>query len=70
ALPIFQTIFKIFLKEKNKISNILKLNYSKAKLETVNNLIKAMKLNVLLLYSSQRAYHFSYRNNEQFKYSI
>ncbi len=33
-------------------------------------IIKAMKLNVLLLYSSQRAYHFSYRNNEQFKYSI
>ncbi|AYJ03303.1 hypothetical protein E0F55_08300 [Streptococcus pyogenes] len=46
---MFQTIFKIFLKEKNKISNILKLNYSKAKLETVNNLIKAIKLNVLLL---------------------
>ncbi|HEP1684583.1 TPA: hypothetical protein VNU32_001743 [Streptococcus pyogenes] len=67
---MFQTIFKIFLKEKNKISNILKLNYSKAKLETVNNLIKAIKLNVLLLYSSQRAYHFSYRNNERFKYSI
>ncbi|MDS5448200.1 transposase, partial [Streptococcus pneumoniae] len=38
--PIFQTVFKTFLKDKEKIVNALQLPYSNAKLEATNNLIK------------------------------
>ncbi|HGS1237299.1 TPA: transposase, partial [Streptococcus pneumoniae] len=38
--PIFQTVFKTFLKDKEKIVNALQLHYSNAKLEATNNLIK------------------------------
>ncbi|HGR8603693.1 TPA: transposase, partial [Streptococcus pneumoniae] len=37
---IFQTVFKTFLKNKEKIVNALQLPYSNAKLEATNNLIK------------------------------
>ena len=43
--PIFQTVFKTFLKDKGKILNALELPYSNAKLEATNNLIKAIKRN-------------------------
>ena len=38
--PLFQTVFKTFLKDKEKIVNALQLPYSNAKLEATNNLIK------------------------------
>ena len=38
--PLFQTVFKTFLKDKEKIVNALQLPYSNAKLETINKLIK------------------------------
>ncbi|VFH92523.1 transposase [Streptococcus pneumoniae] len=41
--PIFQTVFKTFLKDKEKIVNALQLHYSNAKLEATNNLIKLIK---------------------------
>ena len=43
--PLFQTIFKTFLKDKEKIVNALQLPYSNAKLEATNNLIKLIKRN-------------------------
>ncbi|VKV59305.1 IS1181 transposase [Streptococcus pneumoniae] len=43
--PIFQTVFKTFLKDKEKIVNALQLHYSNAKLEATNNLIKLIKRN-------------------------
>ena len=43
--PIFQTVFKTFLKDKDKIINALELPYSNAKLEATNNLIKVIKRN-------------------------
>ena len=55
----FQTIFKTFLKEKNKIINALELPYSNAKLKATNNLIKVIKLNA-----------FSFRNFDNFKKRI
>ena len=54
--PIFQTVFKTFLKEKDKIVNALQLPYSNAKLEATNNLIKLIKRNA-----------FGFRNFENFK---
>ena len=42
--PLFQTVFKTFLKDKEKIVNALQLPYSNAKLEATNNLIKLIKL--------------------------
>ena len=42
--PLFQTVFKTFLKNKEKIVNALQLPYSNAKLEATNNLIKLIKL--------------------------
>ncbi|HEP1815877.1 TPA: transposase, partial [Streptococcus suis] len=41
--PIFQTVFKTFLKDKDKVLNALELPYSNAKLEATNNLIKVIK---------------------------
>ena len=35
--PLFQTVFKTFLKDKEKIVNALQLPYSNAKLEATNN---------------------------------
>ena len=43
--PLFQTVFKTFLKDKEKIVNVLQLPYSNAKLEATNNLIKLIKRN-------------------------
>ncbi|VJS38013.1 IS1380-Spn1 transposase [Streptococcus pneumoniae] len=43
--PIFQTVFKTFFKDKEKIINALQLHYSNAKLEATNNLIKLIKRN-------------------------
>ncbi|WP_226967780.1 transposase, partial [Streptococcus pneumoniae] len=39
------TVFKTFLKDKEKIVNALQLPYSNAKLEATNNLIKLIKRN-------------------------
>lgn len=54
--PIFQTVFKTFLKDKDKIINALELPYSNAKLEATKNLIKVIKRNA-----------FGFRNFENFK---
>ena len=43
--PIFQAVFKTFMKDKDKILNALELPYSNAKLEATNNLIKVIKRN-------------------------
>ena len=58
-VPIFQTIFKTFLKDKDKIINALELPYSNAKLEATNNLIKVIKRNA-----------FGFRNFDNFKTRI
>ena len=57
--PLFQTIFKTFIKDKEKIVNVLQLTYSNAKLEAINNLIKLIKRNA-----------FGFRNFENFKKRI
>ena len=57
--PLFQTVFKTFLKNKEKIVNALQLPYSNAKMETSNNLIKLIKRNT-----------FGFRNFENFKKRI
>lgn len=57
--PIFQTAFRTFLKDKEKILNALEWPYSNAKLEATNNLIKVIKRNA-----------FGFRNFENFKKRI
>ena len=57
--PIFQTVFKTFLKNKEKIIHALQLPYSNVKLEATNNLIKLIKRNA-----------FGFRNFENFKKRI
>ena len=57
--PFFQTVFKTFLKDKEKIVNALQLPYSNTKLEATNNLIKLIKRNA-----------FGFRNYENFKKRI
>ena len=57
--PIFQAVFKTFMKDKDKILNALELPYSNAKLEATNNLIKVIKRNA-----------FGFRNFENFKTRI
>ena len=57
--PLFQTVFKTFLKDKEKIANALQLLYSNAKLEATNNLVKLIKRNA-----------FGFRNFENFKKRI
>ncbi|MGT2800640.1 ISL3 family transposase [Streptococcus marmotae] len=57
--PIFQTVFKAFLKDKDKVLNAMELPYSNAKLEATNNLIKVIKRNA-----------FGFRNFENFKKRI
>ena len=57
--PIFQTVFKTFLKNKDKILNALELPYSNTKLEATNNLIKVIKRNA-----------FGFRNFDNFKTRI
>ena len=57
--PIFLTVFKTFLKERDKIINALELPYSNAKLEATNNLIKVIKRNA-----------FGFRNFDNFKTRI
>ena len=56
---LFQTVFKTFLKEKEKIANALQLPYSNAKLEATNNFIKLIKRNA-----------FRFRNFDNFKKRI
>ena len=56
---LFQTVFKTFLKDKEKIVNALQLPYSNAKLEATNNLIKLIKRNA-----------FGFQNFENFKKRI
>ena len=57
--PRFQAVFQTFLKDKDKIINVLQLPYSNAKLEATNNLIKLIKRNA-----------FGFRNFENFKKRI
>ncbi len=57
--PIFQTVFKTFLKDKDMVVNAMELPYSNAKLEATNNLIKVIKRNA-----------FGFRNFENFKKRI
>ena len=57
--PIFQTIFRSFLRDQDKIINALELPYSNAKLEATNNLIKVIKRNA-----------FGFQNFENFKTRI
>lgn len=57
--PIFQMVFRTFLKDKDKIINALELPYSNAKLEATNNLIKVIKRNA-----------FGFRNFDNFKRRI
>ena len=57
--PIFQTLFKNFLKDKDKIMNALELPHSNAKLQTTTNLIKDIKRNA-----------FSFRKFDNFKTRI
>ena len=57
--PLFQTVLKTFLKNKEKIINALQLPYSNAKLEATNNLIKLIKRNA-----------FGFRNFDNFKKGI
>ena len=57
--PIFQTIFRTFLRDKDKIINALELPYSNAKLEATNNLIKVIKRNA-----------FGFRSFDNFKKPI
>ena len=57
--PIFQTVFKTFSKDKDKIMNALELPYSNAKPEATNNLIKVIKRNA-----------FGFRNFDNFKTRI
>ncbi|MBM7643226.1 ISL3 family transposase [Streptococcus loxodontisalivarius] len=57
--PLFQPVFKTFIKDKKKIVNALELPYSNAKLEATNNLIKVIKRNA-----------FGFRNFENFKKRI
>ena len=57
--PLFQTVFKTFLKDKEKIINALQLPYSNAKLEATNNLIKLIKRNA-----------FGFRSFDNFKKRI
>jgi len=54
--PLLQTVFKTFLKDKEKIVNALQLPYSNAKLETINKLIKRNA--------------FGFRNFDNFKKQI
>lgn len=54
--PLFQTVFKTFLKDKEKIVNALQLPYFNAKLVATNNLIKFIKRNA-----------FGFRNFDNFK---
>ena len=57
--PLFQTVFKTFLKDKEKIVNALQFSYPNSKLEATNNLIKLIKRNA-----------FGFRNFENFKKRI
>ena len=56
---LFQSVFKTFLKDKEKIVNALQLPYSNAKLEATNNLIKLIKRNA-----------FGFRSFDNFKKRI
>ncbi len=43
--PFFQTVFRTFMKDRDKIEKALVLPYSNAKLEATNNIIKVIKRN-------------------------
>ncbi|WP_162011269.1 ISL3 family transposase [Streptococcus sp. S784/96/1] len=59
ANPVFQTVLKTFLKDRDKVINALELPYSNAMLEATNNIIKVIKRNA-----------FGFRNFENFKTRI
>ncbi|MDR7845126.1 transposase, partial [Streptococcus pneumoniae] len=63
--PIFQTVFKTFLKDKEKVINALQLHYSNAKLEATNNLIKLIKRNLFY-----KDYASLFRNNKELVKSL
>ena len=77
--PLFQTVFKTFLKNKEKIVNALQLPYYNAKLEATNNLIKFIKGNAFYnakleatnnLIKFIKGNAFGFRNFENFKKRI
>ena len=73
--PLFQTVFKTFLKDKEKIVNALQLSYSNAKLEATNNLIKLIKRNAFALRNSDSFkkrifYRSEYKNGEDINYPL
>ncbi|MBF0787081.1 MULTISPECIES: ISL3 family transposase [unclassified Streptococcus] len=57
--PFFQTVFRTFMKDRDKIEKTLVLSYSNAKLEATNNIIKVIKRNA-----------FGFWNFENFKKRI
>ncbi len=57
--PFFQTVFRTFMKDRDKFEKALVLPYSKAKLKATNNIIKIIKRNA-----------FGFRNFENFKKRI
>ena len=72
---LFQTVFKTFLKDKEKIVNALQLSYSNAKLEATNNLIKLIKRNAFALRNSDGFkkrifYRSEYKNGEDINYPL
>ena len=73
--PLFQNVFKTFLKDKEKIVNDLQLSYSNAKLEATNNLIKLIKRNAFALRNSDGFkkrifYRSEYKNGEDINYPL
>ena len=72
---LFQTVFKTFLKDKEKIVNALQLSYSNAKLEVTNNLIKLIKRNAIDFRKfdnckKQFFYRSEYKNREDINYPL
>ena len=66
--PVFQTVFRMFLKDKDKIVNALELPYSSAKLEATNHLIKVINRNAFGFRKfenlKKNSYHFEHRKGE------
>ena len=69
---LFQTVFKTFLKDKEKIVNALQLSYSNAKLEVTNNLIKrnAFDFRNFDNFKKRIFYRSEYKNGEDINYPL
>ena len=69
---LFQTVFKSFLKDKEKIVNALQLSYSNAKLEVTNNLIKrnAFDFRNFDNFKKRIFYRSEYKNGEDINYPL